>query len=84
MKVAEIETTDERDDGWRDWIVVRVKGDYVSISHDYQSPGSDERKTWQDEGSGCGAKHLDALIAALQEARAMVSRRTETKEKHGT
>lgn len=76
MKIAEIETTDKNaDHGWRDWLVVHVdmESRYVSIRHDYWSPNSGERKTWQDEGSGCAAQYLDELIAALQTARATLN-----------
>ena len=71
MKIAEIETTGDRDDGWRDWTVVHLHGGRVSIASDYQSPEG-ARETWQDEGIGVNVKHLDWLIEALQEAKAMV------------
>ncbi len=60
----------ERDDvaGWKEWLVVRRTDYGVSITVDYQNPKG-VRGTWQDSGITVDTRNLDALIAALQEAR---------------
>ena len=76
--VPELETTmptppGEEPSGWRDWTVVSVRDGSGSISFDYQSPDSTERKTWCDSGASVLNEHLDWLIDALTEARALVT-----------
>ena len=75
MKVAEIETTSEgdRETGRREWTVVYVRDGFVSIAFEFTSPTTLKRTSWQDSGASVVDEHLDWLIEALQQARAMVT-----------
>lgn len=71
MKV-EIEQPDRQ--GWKDWLVVEKTEEHVSITREYQKPGSKERRVWHDEGIDIRLVDLPKMLEVLG---AMVTGGTE-------